>query len=99
MSFARSSSAGPIILQGPHHSAQKSTSTGSAALRTSVSKDVSVTDVVLMDEPFNSFTPALTCRYGARSGTLGGAPKRRQLCYARLSRVSDATRVSAPDAS
>ena len=27
-SVASSSSAGPIILQGPHHSAQKSTSTG-----------------------------------------------------------------------
>src|SRR5256885_7785827 len=37
-SFAISSRIGAIILQGPHHSAQKSTSTGCALLVTSVSK-------------------------------------------------------------
>src|SRR6201985_2084786 len=45
---ASSSSAGPIILQGPHHSAQKSTSTGPALLfsTTSVAKLLSVTATV-----------------------------------------------------
>src|SRR3954449_6038466 len=38
-----SSSAGAIIRQGPHHSAQKSTTTGPAALSTSVSKSASET--------------------------------------------------------
>ena len=37
-----SSSAGPIALQGPHHSAQKSTRTGLSACRTSVEKSLSV---------------------------------------------------------
>src|SRR5437762_6055058 len=37
-SFAISSRIGAIILQGPHHSAQKSTSTGCALLVTSLSK-------------------------------------------------------------
>src|SRR5215813_12950994 len=40
---AISSSAGAIILQGPHHSAQKSTTTGSVALRTWASKSASET--------------------------------------------------------
>src|SRR6476661_5145007 len=35
---AISSSAGPIMRQGPHHSAQKSTTTGSADFKTSDSK-------------------------------------------------------------
>src|SRR5271165_7343508 len=45
---ASSSSAGPIILHGPHHSAQKSTSTGPALLAstTSVAKLWSVTGTV-----------------------------------------------------
>src|ERR1700733_13670789 len=45
---ASSSSAGPIILHGPHHSAQKSTSTGPALLfsTTSVAKLLSVTATV-----------------------------------------------------
>jgi len=38
MAPAISSSAGAIIRQGPHHSAQKSTTTGSADLSTSDSK-------------------------------------------------------------
>src|SRR3984885_10648212 len=37
-----SSSAGAIILQGPHHSAQKSTTTGSVAFSTSCSNVASV---------------------------------------------------------
>src|SRR5688572_14225451 len=47
MSLAISSSAGAIILHGPHHSAQKSTSTGPLAFRTSDSNDASLTCVVL----------------------------------------------------
>src|SRR5436309_158092 len=42
-SFAMSSSNGAIILQGPHHSAQKSTNTGVADLITSDSNDLSLT--------------------------------------------------------
>src|SRR6185437_938058 len=45
-SRALSSSAGAIILHGPHHSAQKSTSTGPAAFRTSVSNEASLTWMV-----------------------------------------------------
>src|SRR3954465_6193468 len=40
---AISSSAGAIILHGPHHSAQKSTTTGSALFSTSASKSLSDT--------------------------------------------------------
>src|SRR5436309_6154001 len=40
---AISSSAGAIMRQGPHHSAQKSTTTGSALFNTSVSKSLSDT--------------------------------------------------------
>src|ERR1700728_761356 len=45
---ASSSRAGPIILQGPHHSAQKSTNTGPVLLAstTSVAKLLSVTGTV-----------------------------------------------------
>src|ERR1700677_1315762 len=43
ISVAISSSAGPIMRHGPHHSAQKSTTTGSSDLMTSVSKLSSVT--------------------------------------------------------
>src|SRR6516165_7170460 len=45
MSAARSSRKGPIILQGPHHSAQKSTRTGPLARSTSTSKLLSVTAI------------------------------------------------------
>src|SRR3979490_1886743 len=40
---AISSSAGPIMRQGPHHSAQKSTTTGPVAFSTSISKSTSLT--------------------------------------------------------
>src|SRR4051794_30633325 len=48
-SVASSSSAGPIILHGPHHSAQKSTSTGEVLLasNTLLGKLLSVTATVL----------------------------------------------------
>ena len=45
ISVASSSRNGAIILQGPHHSAQKSTSTGSLAFSTTASKLVSLTAV------------------------------------------------------
>src|ERR1700730_3835828 len=38
MSVARSSRKGPIVRQGPHHSAQKSTSTGSLARGTAAAE-------------------------------------------------------------
>src|SRR4051812_11327385 len=41
-SFAISSTTGPTILQGPHHSAQKSTNTGLSDLSTNSSKFASV---------------------------------------------------------
>ncbi|CSA77869.1 Uncharacterised protein [Vibrio cholerae] len=46
-SSATSSRIGAIILQGPHHSAQKSTRTGPAALITSFSKPSSVSCKIL----------------------------------------------------
>src|SRR5690606_9807576 len=48
-SSAICSSAGPICLQGPHHSAQKSTRTGVEDFRTSASKLSSVTFTVAMN--------------------------------------------------
>src|SRR5215204_1674911 len=53
ISPAISSSAGAIILQGPHHSAQKSTSTGFDAPSTSVAKSWSVTlRVAIVESPW-----------------------------------------------
>src|SRR5215217_322745 len=48
---AISSSAGAIMRQGPHHSAQKSTTTGPFALSTSASKSVSETLPTAMGVP------------------------------------------------
>src|SRR5262245_48080485 len=45
---AISSSTGATILQGPHHSAQKSTRTVLSLLRTSLSKVASVTSTVFL---------------------------------------------------
>src|SRR5271170_6261169 len=45
ISVARSSRNGATILHGPHHSAQKSTSTGSLARSTTASKLLSLTAV------------------------------------------------------
>src|SRR5437868_15473220 len=76
MSLASSSSAGPISLQGPHHSAQKSTSTGSFAFSTSASKLASVTAVVICPdlgqclEVVNVGT-ALPARQGSHSRAQG----------------------------
>src|SRR5215813_13720638 len=46
-----SSRDGPIIRQGPHHSAQKSTSTGVSDFRTSCSKEASVALTVIVVLP------------------------------------------------
>src|SRR6185312_8066720 len=51
ISVASSSRNGAIILQGPHHSAQKSTSTGPLAPRTSLSNVPSLTAVGFMRNP------------------------------------------------
>src|SRR5271169_5392325 len=53
ISTEMSSRKGPIILQGPHHSAQKSTRTGPGARRTSDSNEESVT-LVDMACPFDT---------------------------------------------
>src|SRR6201995_2590598 len=65
---ASSSSAGPIILQGPHHSAQKSTSTGPALLfsTTSVAKLLSVTATVFALMVKGPLVPV-----GGKGGTSG----------------------------
>src|SRR5262249_22788803 len=59
MAPAISSSAGAIIRHGPHHSAQKSTTTGSPDLSTSVSKVASETLPTDMDN-------LVCCRRGVR---------------------------------
>ena len=46
-SFAISSNTGASILHGPHHSAQKSTSTGCVDWRTSLSKLVSLISMIV----------------------------------------------------
>src|SRR5262245_217686 len=51
---ARESIAGPIARQGPHHSAQKSTSTGVGAFKTSASKLPSV-NVTTLSEAIAAF--------------------------------------------
>src|SRR5205823_14829963 len=60
MAPAISSSAGAIIRQGPHHSAQKSTTTGPFALSTSASKSESETLPTAMG------IPRTVRNYGAR---------------------------------
>src|ERR1700744_2224468 len=66
-SVARSSRNGATILHGPHHSAQKSTRTGSLECSTRLSKLPSLTAVGFIGIPF--------LRMG---GTLGEPQKRRQ---------------------
>src|SRR3984893_7337842 len=58
---AISSSAGAIIRHGPHHSAQKSTTTGSADLSTSASKSASDT----LDTPTGHLVLAISGASGA----------------------------------
>src|SRR5215211_1230575 len=54
MSLAMSSSEGPIMRQGPHHSAQKSTRTGVSDFKTSCSKEASVALTVMVGSPKNN---------------------------------------------
>src|SRR5262249_43024017 len=59
---AISSSAGAIILQGPHHSAQKSTTTGSADLSTWASKSASETLPTVLLSPMGHLASWITAR-------------------------------------
>src|SRR6476661_8287551 len=71
MAPAISSSAGAIILHGPHHSAQKSTTTGLVDLSTSVSKFASDTLPTAMGTPRFSNREMNTRR---ETGTYGRCP-------------------------
>src|SRR5262249_49010511 len=82
---AISSSAGAIMRQGPHHSAQKSTTTGSALLSTSVSKVESDTFVTPMAYLYLAEIPRLfACRESLasrmRTERMEASPKRQGLC-------------------
>ena len=68
-----SSSAGAIALHGPHHSAQKSTSTGPVACSTSTAKEASVTGLV-----FSLMTMIFRCSYRERQ--LGGRAESIKRC-------------------
>src|SRR3954449_1246523 len=59
ISVANSSRKGAIILHGPHHSAQKSTSTGSLARSTTLSKLLSLTAVGFIPYPLSNAPPTL----------------------------------------
>src|SRR5271169_1473958 len=64
-----SSSAGAIMRHGPHHSAQKSTTTGPLALRTSVSNVASVTFSTMKNLVFAGESATRGCRtYEPSSG-------------------------------
>src|SRR3954452_5716025 len=56
-SVASSSRTGASILHGPHHSAQKSTSTGTVDLRTSCSQLASVIVTIFCDAIYASIFP------------------------------------------
>src|ERR687892_2301166 len=59
-----SSTAGPTILHGPHHSAQKSTNTGKFEFVTTVSHDLVVTGItfsLLLSITFKYINPYLNC--------------------------------------
>src|SRR5713226_7094132 len=77
---AISSSAGAIIRQGPHHSAQKSTTTGPFAFKTSASKFASetlFTPMVHLGWDGNRRKTELEPMYGApqrQGGSRGGEP-------------------------
>src|SRR5665213_178694 len=78
MSLAISSSEGPIILQGPHHSAQKSTRTGVSDFRTSCSKEESVALTVMRVLPKTTKAGRWTgAALGMKLGTGAGQVKLR----------------------
>src|SRR5512132_606 len=72
-SSAISSSSGLIILQGPHHSAQKSTSTGVLDLSTSLSNVASVTAAALLISSVRSGPRPL----GTSTSSNGSSPQTR----------------------
>ena len=63
ISFEMSSSEGPIMRHGPHHSAQKSTTTGCSDLITSFSKEESLVLAVGMVVPFTRRRPCFMLGY------------------------------------
>src|SRR5271157_4819269 len=81
ISVAISSSAGPIILQGPHHSAQKSTTTGPLDPTTSDLKLASVTLTVDMaiSREILARGLALDCRQSKKAEGLRQAALQRTL--------------------
>src|SRR5215204_5776727 len=79
ISLAMSSSEGPIMRQGPHHSAQKSTRTGVSDFRTSCSKEVSVALTVIWVLPKTLQAGRWTgAALGPKLGTLLGRVKMQQ---------------------
>src|SRR3954466_5821818 len=72
MSVASSSRNGAIILQGPHHSAQKSTRTGSLARKTVSSKLLSLTAVGFMAKPSRKYLTRLGEPENRRQGKCRG---------------------------
>src|SRR5580692_10859252 len=84
---AISSSAGPIILQGPHHSAQKSTSTGPSAFSTSVAKVSSVTGLVfalILTSVYRKGGKQVACQVVGRLGGSSRLPLRLRLGHMRV---------------
>src|SRR5207302_8821030 len=79
ISLARSSRNGAIILQGPHHSAQKSTRTGSWARRTSASKVLSLTAVGFIARSSRWSALTLGERQIRRQGGACAAPSSRAM--------------------
>src|SRR5690606_26357462 len=81
ISAAISSRAGAIILQGPHHSAQKSTRTGPEAFKTSCSKVPSLVALVLMQTypcDDDALAPAGPRVYSELALNVGSACRKRQ---------------------
>src|SRR4051794_9193002 len=70
ISVASSSRNGAIILHGPHHSAQKSTSTGSLARSTTASKLLSLTGVGFIPNSSIQWLATLGERQNRRQGGL-----------------------------
>src|SRR5919201_1163048 len=74
---AISSSAGAIMRQGPHHSAQKSTTTGSVAFSTSESKVASETLLTAMGNTSFLLNGGWEANLGTRSASVKAASRRR----------------------
>src|SRR5207249_5478128 len=72
-----SSSAGAIMRQGPHHSAQKSTTTGPVAFSTSASKLASETLLTAMGNTSFLLNGGWEANLGTRSASVKAASRRR----------------------